>query len=417
MENPIGRTIPDSGIRDRNAARSAVGRMAALAVALALEAWPGVPVRASMADDYAIGADLSFLKQQEDAGKEFKDEGIVSPGLVLFRRHGYNWIRLRLFHTPASLPNSLPYTLAMAKQAKAMGYRFLLDFHYSDTWADPGSQAVPKAWAGLDHAGLVDSVYRYTRDVIARFRAEGALPDMVQVGNEINNGMIWPDGKGDWNRQADLLKAGVSGVDSGRGEGPAPRIMLHIACGGDTSATKWFFDNAGKSGIKYDVIGQCYYPLWHGTLDDLRRNMAFMAGRYGKDIVVVETAFTAFPDGSSPFPLTAEGQAQYLREIDKIVRGTPGGRGKGFLWWEPTGDDYLGTPRGLFDLQRNARPGLKVFDGIVAIHSGPRGRSSPGKAPTARTGGHPMLLLLPPEGAPGSLFTPLGQRALPAIVP
>lgn len=343
------------------------------------------PLSASPASalEYGIGADLSFLKQQEDAGKRFKDQGQVLPGLEIFRKHGYGWVRLRLFHTPANspvpLPNSLAYTLALAKQAKARGFRFLLDFHYSDTWADPGQQQVPKAWAGLPHATLIDSVQGYTRDVIARFGAEGALPDMVQIGNEINNGMMWPDGKDDWNNLADLIKAGIRGVDQGRGAAPIPAIMLHIACGGDTAVTQWFFDNAAKYGIAYDVIGQSYYPLWHGTPSDLARNLDFMAGRYAKDIMVVETAFTPYPEpypasfsgeesgGGSPFPLTDAGQAEYLREIDRIVKATPGGRGKGWMWWEPTGDEYLGTPRGLFDRQLNSRPAMAVFDGRVSL--------------------------------------------------
>lgn len=150
-----------------------------------------------------------------------------------------------------------------------------------------------------------------------------------------------------------------------------PAIMLHIACGGDTSATKWFFDNAAGSGIPYDVIGQSYYPLWHGTPADLARNLEFMAGRYAKDIIVVETAFTPYPaeypGGGGPFPLTDAGQAEYLREIDRLVRAAPGGRGKGWMWWEPTGDEYLGTPRGLFDRQLNSKPALAVFDGRVSL--------------------------------------------------
>ncbi|MEO7427708.1 MAG: glycosyl hydrolase 53 family protein [Fibrobacteria bacterium] len=361
-------------------------------------------------DDFAIGADLSFLKQQEDAGKQFRD-GVAKPALVIFKSHGYDWIRLRLFHTPAVLPNSLAYTLASAKQAKALGYKFLLDFHYADTWADPGAQPAPEAWSGLSHAQTVDSVYPYTRDVIARFRAEGALPDMVQIGNEINNGMIWPDGKDNWNNQADLLKAGARGVDSGRGDGPMPRIMLHIACGGDTAVTKWFFDNAVKSAVPFDVIGQSYYPLWQGTTADLERNLAFMAGRYPKDIIVVETAFAPYPSGGSPFPLTDAGQVQYLQELDKIVRATPNGRGRGLMWWEPTGDAYLGTPRGLFDKQLNARPALSVFDTRVAIRPiRSRSRTLTGSGWFWVEGDFPGFGLPAPGGVPDSRINMLGRR-------
>lgn len=343
-----------------NPGRNLRATMAAVALALS----PCL----SRAVGYGIGADLSFLKQQEDAGRKFKDAGGIKPGLEIFRAHGYSWVRLRLFHSPTSLPNSLAYTLAMAKQAKALGFRFLLDFHYSDTWADPGAQSVPKAWASLSHAVLQDSVYRYTRETLIRFAAEAAAPDMVQIGNEINNGMMWPDGRSaDFGKLADLIKAGVRGVDSAAPGAMRPEVMLHIACGGDTAATKWFFDNVAGRGIAYDAIGQSYYPLWHGTPADLGSNLEMMGRRYAKDIWVVETAFSPYPQGGSPFPLTDAGQVAYLRQLDSLVRATPNGRGKGWMWWEPTANDYLGTPRGLFDAQLNARPALSVFDGLAAV--------------------------------------------------
>jgi arabinogalactan endo-1,4-beta-galactosidase len=336
--------------------------------------------QSALALDYVIGADLSFLKQQEDAGKRFRDSGQVRLGLRIFKDHGYNWVRLRLFHnvslSPTPLPNNLAYTTAMAKAAKAMGFKFLLDFHYSDTWADPGAQAIPKAWEGLSQAVLIDSVFRYTRDVIRHLRQQDAAPDMVQVGNEINNGFMWPAGQiSNWKNFGDLIKAGLRGVDSAFAAAPVglsaqPRAltMLHIANGGDTAVTKWFFDQAAAQGIVFDIIGQSYYPLWQGTPQDLGRNLAMMSRRYTQDIVVVETAFAPYPEGQgSPFPLTDAGQVAYLRAIDSIVRATPNGRGKGLMWWEPTGDAYLGAPRGLFDRQLNARPALSVFDARVPV--------------------------------------------------
>ena len=151
-----------------------------------------MPFRAA---EYAIGADLSFLKQAEEHGKSFKDMGAAKPGLEIFKDHGYNWIRLRLFHTPTDLPNNLEYTIALAKDAKKLGYRFLLDYHYSDTWADPGKQFLPKAWEGMSHAQLAKAVFEYTKQTIAAFHEAGAPPDMVQIGNEVVNGMMWPDGR------------------------------------------------------------------------------------------------------------------------------------------------------------------------------------------------------------------------------
>src|SRR3954464_8529056 len=115
------------------------------------------------AADYAIGADLSSLKQNEDRGMVFKENGEAKPGLQIFKDHGYNWIRLRLFHTPTQLPNNLRYTITLAQAAKKLGYKFLLDYHYSDTWADPGKQFVPKAWEGMTHAQMVDALFAYTR--------------------------------------------------------------------------------------------------------------------------------------------------------------------------------------------------------------------------------------------------------------
>src|SRR5579871_113210 len=139
-------------------------RFFCLMTALMAQLWLLPQARAS---DYAVGADLSFLAQAEAGGTVFKDAGQSMPGLRIFQNHGYNWIRLRLFHTPTELPNSLPYTIAAAKQAKALGFKFLLDFHYSDTWADPGKQFTPKAWEGKSHEQLVVAVFEYTRDTIA----------------------------------------------------------------------------------------------------------------------------------------------------------------------------------------------------------------------------------------------------------
>jgi arabinogalactan endo-1,4-beta-galactosidase len=136
--------------------------------------------------DYAIGADLSFLKQAEESGTAFKDGNEAKPGLQLFADHGYNWIRLRLFHTPTRLPNNLAYTIALATDARKLGYKFLLDFHYSDTWADPGKQYLPKAWEGKSHADLTTAVFEYTRDTIAEFHKAGVLPAMVRSATTSN---------------------------------------------------------------------------------------------------------------------------------------------------------------------------------------------------------------------------------------
>jgi len=321
----------------------------------------------SSAFDYAVGADLSFLKQAEDRGTVFKDEGQGKPGLQIFKNHGYNWIRLRLFHTPTRLPNDLAYTIALAQDAKKLGYKFLLNYHYSDTWADPGKQFIPKAWEGKSHAELVQAVLEYTRDTIRAFRDANALPEMVQVGNEITPGMLWPDGKlpDNWDNFAELLKAGIDGVEAGRGDGPRPLIMIHIDRGGDVKTTRSFFDKLHSYDVPYDVIGQSYYPWWHGSLLDLRENLIFMAETYRKDIILVEVAYNWRPaeyrDKPAPFPETREGQRQFLEEVHRLVLATPHNRGKGVFWWEPAVAGPLGR-RGMFDEAGNALPVIGVFD-------------------------------------------------------
>ena len=327
------------------------------------------------AGDYAIGADLSFLRQAEERGTVFKESDETRPGLQIFKDHGYNWIRLRLFHTPTQLPNNLEYTIALAEDARKLGFKFLLDYHYSDTWADPGKQFIPKAWEGKSHEELVTAVFEYTRDTIAAFRDANAMPDMVQIGNEISNGMLWPDGKlpGNWDNLADLLHAGIEGVEAGRSHGeaplrggaPRPRIMIHIDKGGNQKATKWFFDKWNSYGIDYDVIGQSYYPWWHGSLLDLRENLIFMANEYKKDIMLVEVAYNWRPAEyrrkPAPFPETPEGQRQFLDEVHRLVLDTPDNRGKGIFWWEPAVQGGLRS-RGFFDNDGNALPVITVFD-------------------------------------------------------
>ena len=288
----------------------------------------------SSAQAYAVGADLSFMKQAEDAGFVFKENGEGKPCLEIFTDHGYNWIRLRLFHTPTRLPNNLEYTIATAKDAKDRGMKFLLDYHYSDTWADPGKQFLPVAWEGLSHAELVDSVFEYTKATMIAFREAGAFPDMVQVGNEISNGMLWPDGKlpENWDNFAELVQAGINGVYASCGNNPCPEIMIHIDKGGDRDFTERWYDKFHSYGIRYDIIGQSYYPWWHGSLLDTL----------------------------APFPETPEGQREWLEEVNRVVLNVPDDRGVGVMWWEPA--TSRGGTRSFFDREGNVQPVIHVFD-------------------------------------------------------
>jgi arabinogalactan endo-1,4-beta-galactosidase len=322
----------------------------------------------SPGQEYAIGADLSFLKSAEDRGFRFKENNEVKPGLKIFRDHGYNWIRIRVFNEPSDLPNNLEYTIALAKSAKAEGFKFLLDFHYSDTWADPGKQFIPKAWNGMSHKQLVEAVFNYSKETIIAFRDAGVMPDMVQPGNEVINGILWPDGKipENWNNFAELIRAGINGINAGCDTLNSPKIMIHIDQGGNKERTKYFFDKFLSYGIDFDYIGQSYYPWWHGSLLDLRENMIFMAETYKKPIILVEVAYCSSPteyrNKPAPYPETPEGQKEFLDEVNKIVLNTPENLGAGIFWWEPaTTAGGIGT-RDFFDENGNVLPVITVFD-------------------------------------------------------
>ena len=322
--------------------------------------------QSSKAQNYAVGADLSFMKMAEDGGFSFKEDGQAKPCLEIFRDHGYNWIRLRLFHTPTRLPNDLEYTISLAKEAKEKGFRFLLDYHYSDTWADPGKQFIPKAWEGYTHDELVQAVFEYTKSTLVAFRDSGAFPDMVQVGTEISNGMLWPDGKlpDNWDNFVELVQAGINGIHASCGNNSCPEIMIHIDKGGDRQFTEYYFDKLHSYGIKYDVIGQSYYPWWHGNLLQLRECLNFTANTYKKDIIVVEAAYnwtpTEYVDTLAPFPESPEGQKEFLEEVNRIVLHVPDGRGCGVFWWEPA-VSRRGS-RSFFDETGNVLPVIGVFD-------------------------------------------------------
>jgi arabinogalactan endo-1,4-beta-galactosidase len=319
------------------------------------------------AQEYAIGADLSFLKSAEDKGFVFREGDSAKAGLQIFKDHGYNWIRLRLFHTPTALPNNLEYTIALARKAKDMGFKFLLDYHYSDTWADPGKQYIPKAWENFTHKDLVKAVFDYSRETIVAFKKAGILPEMVQIGNEVINGMLWPDGKlpQNWDNFAELIIAGIDGVIAGSDLAERPKIMIHIDQGGNKVKTKYFFDKLMSYGIKFDYIGQSYYPWWHGTLLDLRENMIFMAKEYRLPIILVEVAYCASPTEyrkrPAPYPETPEGQKEFLQSVNEVVLNTPDNLGVGIFWWEPASIGGRST-RDFFDEKGNVLPVITVFD-------------------------------------------------------
>jgi arabinogalactan endo-1,4-beta-galactosidase len=368
------------------------------------EAQPGAALARRSGALAIRGADISFTLQEYQAGKRFSDHGRVRQVEEILVDHGANYARLRLWVNPPPGYSNLETTLAMAGRARRAGMKILLDLHYSDFWADPGHQTIPAAWQSQDLATLTKTVHDYTRTVIQTFARHGTPVDMVQIGNEITAGMLWPLGQiyldpnaPNWADFATLLNAGIAGARAGNPRSQQLRIMVHIDRGGDNGGSTWFFDHAMAAGVTdFDVIGESYYPFWHGPLAALEANLNDLAPRYGKDIIVAETAYpwtlqdgddlansltdaSQLPDETA-YPPTPAGQAAYFEALRNVLLQVPNNRGVGFFDWEPEWIPGVGWEPGqgnpndnltMFDFNGAALPSLQAFrpPGAPSPHS------------------------------------------------
>lgn len=347
---------------------------------------PAAPTNTYMASDFIAGADMSHLQFFEDRGINYRVNGQAQDALAILKNRGFNCIRLRLFTSSAAqaqadaynYTNNLAYTLPLAVRVKNAGLKFLLDFHYSDSWADPGKQTKPAAWTNLNSAQLETQLRDYNSNTIAAFNAAGAMPDFVQVGNEITGGLLWTNGQvsgsynAAWTNMARLMKSAINGINDAAGTNP-PKIIIHIDRGGDWSTTQWYFDNVVHQQIPFDVIGQSYYPWWHGSLEALRTCLSNTAVRYNKPVMVLETAF---PRSNSTnifgIPASTNGQVQFVVELAKIIKSVPGGRGAGIFWWaaefqQVSGANLAGFhQRSLFSSNGDVLPAADVFGTMTA---------------------------------------------------
>jgi arabinogalactan endo-1,4-beta-galactosidase len=370
---------------------------------------------------FIMGADVSMLDRIESlGGKYYRESGKDGDCLAILKENGINWIRLRIWNDPRNAAdvveggkllskagdpvgggnNDLAVYIRIAKRAKKLGLKVQADFHYSDFWADPSKQTMPKAWVGLGLEELKVELYKFTDASLKAMRAAGVMPDMVQVGNEVDDGFLWPVGKiypanasqkvGGSDAFAALIKEAIRAV---RDNDPAKanpakriRVMIQASSGGDNDKYRKLFDLLIKNGVDFDVIGLSFYPYWHGKVSDLSANMADLATRYGKEMLVTETAYAwtlesgdSFPDafglGSDRlggYKATPQGQATSLCDIIAAVAGVAGGKGIGVVYWEPdwipvegagwrTGEGNNWENQALFDFKGRALPSLKVF--------------------------------------------------------
>lgn len=312
--------------------------------------------------DFITGVDVSHLLQIEDYGGKYYDrDGMERDCLKILKEHGTNYVRLKVWNKPG-LPNNDPagyndkaHVLILAERARKLGLKLLINFHYSDWWTDPGKQFIPEEWQGKNVDEMGDALYAFTYDVLAALKAQGTTPELVQVGNEITNGMLWDtarvsgefDTPVQWDILCKLLKKGLKAVAD---VDLSIRTIIHIERGGDNKSSIYFFEKLKERSVAFDMIGLSYYPIWHGTLADFESNLNDLAVRYGKDIAVVETAYpyttedgddtpnaTTFPFGAIPneYPPSVQSQANVLHRIAAILKRVPEGRGKGFFYWQP----------------------------------------------------------------------------------
>ncbi len=297
-----------------------------------------------------LGADISFLPELESRGVRFSDKGVEKDAITILKDHGINYVRLRIFNDPSRDSGYSPgkgfcdleHTKAMAKRVKAAGMKLLIDFHYSDYWADPGKQYKPAAWKTASFQQLKDSVYAFTKMVITELKDQGTLPDMVQIGNEVNHGILWPEGHvNHLDSLAQLISTGTSAVMS---VDPSIITLLHVALGGQRDESVWFINNMIQRGVHFDVIGLSYYPKWHGTMDDLENTLEYLVGKYNRDLIVVE-------------------YSQLKKEVNAAVFNLPNKRGKGSFIWEP-----LNTWEAVFDKDGKANQLLYLYDELKDLY-------------------------------------------------
>ncbi|MGO4731512.1 glycosyl hydrolase 53 family protein [Paenibacillus sp. 2KB_22] len=335
-------------------------------------------------EDYVRGVDISTLTAIEDKGGKYVDSNGTERDLLdILKDRGVNYVRLRLWNDPQKSGgyNDKEDVIRLATRVKQKGMKILLDFHYSDEWAHPGQQLRPKAWEGLSPEELKQAVYNYTFEVVGELKAKGAMPDMVQIGNEINSGVLnGLSSDVDFEQNVALLKSGIDAVRAVEGEitnnADKVKIMIHLAEGGKADTFDWYFSELEKRELKYDIIGLSYYPFWHGTFADVQKTMNEVSNKFQKDVIIAETSYPfsykngdahgniigsdeALHVGGADFPATVQGQYDAIAGIMDMIANVPNNHGAGFFYWEPA---WIPAGVGWIASEGNAWENQAMFD-------------------------------------------------------
>ena len=304
-------------------------------------------------DTFYKGADIGWITEMEAAGLKFyNNTGTQQEGMQLLKSIGMNSIRLRVWVNPADGWCNTADVVNKALRAKALGMKIMIDFHYSDSWADPGKQTKPAAWVGQDFATLKQSVTTHTSAVLNTLKTNGIIPTWVQVGNETNNGMLWPDGRASTNmiNFAQLINAGYDAV---KAIDTSIKVIVHISNGNDNALFRWIFDGLKNNGAKWDIIGMSLYPNstnWSALNSQCLTNMNDMAARYNKDVMVVEIGMS-WADATQ--------SNAFIADLITKVKSVNDKRGRGVFYWEPESfNNWKAYTLGAFD--NNGKPTIAL---------------------------------------------------------
>lgn len=306
---------------------------------------------------FAKGADISWLTQMETAGLKFYNSvGTEQDCMLILKNIGMNAIRLRVWVNPASGWCNTSDVVAKAIRAKSLGLKIMIDFHYSDSWADPGQQTKPAAWASQDFATLQSSVYNHTLSVLNALKANNITPEWVQAGNETNDGMLWPTGKASVNMSnfAALVNSGYNAV---KAVDTSIKVIVHISNGYDNSLFRWIFDGLTANGAKWDIIGMSLYPSvgnWSTLNTQCLANMNDMVSRYGKPVMICEVGMSW--DQASTCN-------SFLTDLINKTKSVSGNKGLGVFYWEPESyNNWQGFTLGAFDNTGKPTAALNAFN-------------------------------------------------------
>lgn len=361
---------------------------------------------------FVKGVDLSTLVELEKCGAKYYNNGKEGDILSILKEYDFDTVRIRVWNDPyaedgtayGAGTNDVETSIEIGKRVTAAGYGVLLNLHYSDFWADPGKQIKPKAWKDYGIEELEKAIYDFTLDTVKAFLDAGVNITMIQVGNELSNGLCWPEGKvPEYDNIARMVSSGIRAC---RAVDASIPLMIHLDNGGNNALYREWFDNYTKRGEDFEYIGLSYYPFWHGTLDMLENNMNDIAVRYGKDLIVAEVSMGytmedyASYEKLSPeerkgyatrpalvekieYPMTKEGQSDFMADFLNRVAHVADNKGKGFFYWEPAwipvpgsgwatpvSLEYMNDPgpcgnewanQALFDYDGNALPSLEII--------------------------------------------------------